>query len=157
MRQNARLDKLGGERLHRGNAALSCSYSALRSLPETRARERRAGNKRTSVRVYFIVGLGRGGAGTGMRRIGSGTRGLRREATLQPRLLALLRSNDCKTTTPGFADVPEPTGLEEMAAATMRALRNGRTNSFLAGVTDVLIELRHCALQSVELGRDGVK
>jgi hypothetical protein len=53
--------------------------------------------------------------------------------------------------------VPEPAGLEEMAAATMRALRNGRTNSFLAGVTDVLIELRHCALQSVELGRDGVK
>jgi hypothetical protein len=125
----------------------------LRSLPETRARERRAGNKRTCIRVYFIVGPGLGGAGTGMRRIGSGTRGLRWEAALQPRLLALLRSNDCKTTTPGFADVPEPTGLEEMAAATMRALRDGRTNSFLAGV----IELRNCALQSVELGRDGVK
>jgi hypothetical protein len=88
-----------------------------------------------------------------MRRIGSGTRGLRRKATLQTRLLALLRSDDCKATTLWFADVPEPAGLEEMAAATMRALRDGRTNSFLAGV----IELRNCALQSVELGRDGVK
>jgi hypothetical protein len=37
--------------------------------------------------------------------------------------------------------VPEPAGLEKMAAATMRALRDGRTNSSLAGVTDVLIKL----------------
>jgi hypothetical protein len=76
-----------------------------------------------------------------MGRIRPRTRGLRREATLHTRLLALLRSDDCKATTLWFADVPEPAGLEEMAAATMRALRGGRPNSFLAGVTDALIEL----------------
>ena len=152
--KHTRCDQLGGECLQGNRASLSCPYSALRSLPETRARERRARNKRTSVRVYFVVGRGLSGAGTGMRRIGSGTRGLRRKATLQTRLLALLRSDDCKATTLWFADVPEPAGLEEMAAATMRTLRDSRP---LCPSAAALIELGNCALQSVELGRDGVE
>ena len=57
--QNAGPDQLGGERLQCRSTSLATSCSALRSLPETRARERRAIDKNTNVRVY----------GGGIRRV----------------------------------------------------------------------------------------
>ena len=105
-------------------ALLPASCSALRSLPETRARERlRARDKRTSIRVYrggVRVSIG-GGVGTGVRRVGPGARSLCREATLHTRLLAFLGSDDREAAAPWFLHVLKPARRNVVAAAAVSA------------------------------------
>ncbi len=137
------------------SALLTASCFVLHSLPETR--ERRARDEDRNIRVY------RGGtrrvfarARAGMGRIGLRTRGLRREAKLYTRILALHRCVDCKAATLWFADMLETAVVESMAAARISALRRSKLASSPESATAVLIELRDSGLQSVELGRDGV-
>jgi hypothetical protein len=93
-----------------------------------------------------------------MRRVVPGANGPCREATLNTRLLTLLRGDDGETTSLRFADVPKPTVFEGVAAATMRtALRRRRLAPSPNRTTVTLIELRDRALKSVQLGRDGVQ
>jgi hypothetical protein len=92
-----------------------------------------------------------------MRRVGSGTGGLCRKAPFDTRRLAFLRGDGCKTTALRFADVLEPAVGEDVTAATMRTLLRDLAAFFPDCTTAALIELRESALQSVELGCDGIE